>query len=149
MRLQQHFRLLQSTRSVIQDRTVYEDVEIFAHNLFAQGYMQERDWRMYYQIYQTLALMLRPPNLVVYLRASDASLASRIAQRGRDYELAASREYLASLNVLYDDWAIRFNLCPLLTIETDDLNYVQNDDHLGEVTRRILARLQGKDHLRF
>ena len=91
MRLQQHFRLLQSTRSVIQDRTVYEDVEIFAHNLFAQGYMQERDWRMYYQIYQTLALMLRPPDLVVYFRASDASLASRIAQRGRDSKLAASR----------------------------------------------------------
>lgn len=146
-RLRQHHDLLQKNNSVIQDRSVYEDAEVFARNLFRQGHFSERDWHCYLDLYETLATLLRPPDLVVYLRASVPTLRRRIDHRGRDYEQAISDEYLAQLNDLYAEWVSGFRLCPVLTVDTNKLNYVQDETHLEQIWRRIEDRLTGKEYL--
>ncbi len=146
-RLQQHYELLQRADSVLQDRSVYEDAEVFARNLYCQGHMSQRDWQTYYDLYTILSQLLTPPHLVVYLKASVPTLLRRIAQRGREYERTISADYLTALNDLYDDWVARFALCPVLTVETDNLDYVQHDAHLDQIVGRINDRLHGKDYL--
>ncbi|MFN2187959.1 MAG: deoxynucleoside kinase [Candidatus Promineifilaceae bacterium] len=146
-RLQQHHELLQRGASVIQDRSVYEDAEVFARNLYRQDHFSERDWLCYQDLYKTLATLLRPPHLVVYLKASVDTLRRRISQRGRDYELEITDDYLAQLNELYDSWAGGFRLCPVLTVDTNNLNYVQHDSHLDQIIQRMEDRLQGQEYL--
>ncbi len=146
-RLQQHHELLQRKNSIIQDRSVYEDAEIFARNLYKQGDMGERDWESYYDLYQTLAMMLQPPDLVIYLKASTSTLRRRIVQRGRDYEQKIQDSYLSQLNDLYDEWADSFMLSSVLTIDTNNLDYVQYDAHLDQIWQKIEDRLQGRDYL--
>ena len=146
-RLQQHYELLQRADSVLQDRSVYEDAEVFARNLYRQGNMSQRDWQTYYDLYTILSQLLTPPHLVVYLKASVPTLIRRIEQRGREYERTISADYLTALNELYDDWVARFALCPVLTVETDNLDYVQHDAHLDQIVGRINDRLHGKDYL--
>ncbi len=148
-RLQQHFYLLQHGQSVVQDRSVYEDAEVFARNLYLQGHLSARDWRTYYDLFGTLTLLLQPPNLVVYLRASVPSLLDRIAQRGRDYEQSMAPAYLQRLNDLYEQWIAGFTLCPILVVETDHLNYVRDESHLSLVAQRVQDRLHGKETLVF
>lgn len=146
-RLQQHHYLLQQASSIIQDRSVYEDAEIFARNLYQQGAMSERDWLCYFDLYQTLATMLQPPHLVVYLRASVPTLRRRISQRGRVYEQAIGNDYLAQLNELYDRWSADFHLSPVLTVDTNNLDYVQHEAHLDQIWQKIENRLRGRDFL--
>ncbi len=146
-RLKQHHLALQRSGSVIQDRSVYEDAEVFACNLYRQGHMSARDWQTYTDLYNTLTLLLKPPSLIVYLKASVPTLLRRIAQRGREYERGISSEYLAQLNALYDAWAERFALCPLLAVDTDNLDYVQHDKHLDQIAQRVQDRLRGKEFL--
>ena len=144
-RLRHHYDLLNRPGSVIQDRSVYEDAEIFARNLFNGGNMSEADWRTYYDLYELATTIVRPPNLVVYLQASLPTLLGRIALRGRDFERAIQPEYIAQLNDLYEDWTSRFNLCPVLTINTDGMDFVHNAAHMEQIARRIRDRLQGKE----
>lgn len=146
-RLQQHHDLLEKDCSVLQDRSVYEDAEVFAYNLFDQGHMSNRDWHTYWELYRTLCLLLKPPNLVVYLKASVPTLMRRISQRGREYERNLSPDYLKQLNGLYDRWVQHFTLCPVLTVETDNLDYVHQPDHLDQIVHRIEDRLHGKETL--
>lgn len=146
-RLRQHFALLQHNHSIVQDRSVYEDAEIFAKNLFRQGDMSARDWACYNDLYQTMITMLQPPDLVIYLKASVQTLRRRIQQRGRDYELSISDHYLAQLNKLYDEWAANFAMSPILIVETDNLDYVQHKTHLDQIWAKIDLRLKGRDFL--
>ena len=146
-RLQQHHSLLQQPSAVLQDRSVYEDAEIFARNLYKQGHLSERDWASYFELYQTLAQLLKPPDLVIYLRASTATLRRRIAGRGREYERNIADTYLQDLNRLYDEWAAGFRLSPVLTVDTDNLDYVQYDEHLEQIWSRISDRLHGREYL--
>ncbi|MGD2048906.1 MAG: deoxynucleoside kinase [Chloroflexota bacterium] len=146
-RLRQHHDLLQKNSSVIQDRSVYEDAEVFARNLHRQGHLSQRDWRCYLDLYETLATLLRPPDLVVYLQASVPTLRRRISQRGRDYEHSITDDYLAQLNVLYDAWVTSFRLCPVLTVDTNNLNYVEDKAHLDQIWHRIENRLTGQEFL--
>jgi deoxyadenosine/deoxycytidine kinase len=146
-RLQQHHALLQQASPILQDRSVYEDAEIFARNLYHQQNLSERDWECYYDLYQTLTRMLRPPDLVIYLRASVTTLRRRIIQRGREYEQNIAEDYLLDLNLLYDNWAERFKLSPVLIVDTNNLDYVQYDDHLDQIWERIENRLHGRDYL--
>jgi deoxyadenosine/deoxycytidine kinase len=148
-RLRHHRALLDRPGSVLQDRTVYEDAEVFARNLYKQGHMSERDWSAYRALYESLAMLLPPPNLVVYLQASVPTLLRRIALRGRDFEHDISPEYLAQLNELYDEWALSFNLCPVLTVATDNLDFVRHPGHLDQIAQRITDRLQGKEFITF
>ena len=146
-RLRQHHDLLQSTQSIIQDRSVYEDAEIFARNLYKQGDISQRDWECYYELYQTLVSLLKPPHLMIYLKASVPTLRQRIIQRGRDYEQNIEDTYLEKLNMLYEEWAENFTLSPILTIDTNNLNYVAYEDHLTQIWQKIQERLQGRDYL--
>lgn len=146
-RLQQHYTLLQQPNSIIQDRSVYEDAEIFAYNLYKQGDMSERDWACYTDLYQTLTMLLQPPDLVIYLKASITTLRKRISQRGREFEQTIADEYLERINKLYDEWANKFSLSPVLTIDTNNLNYIQYEEHLELIWQKIEHRLIGKDYL--
>ena len=146
-RLQQHHGLVNRPNSAIQDRSVYEDAEIFARNLYVQGALSERDWGAYYELYETLSAFLPPPQLVVYLKASVPTLRRRINLRGRDYEQAIADDYLQQLNTLYDDWVERFTLSPVLTVDTNNLDFVQHDSHLDQIWQKIDERLSGKDFL--
>ena len=103
-RLRHHRALLDHPGSVIQDRSIYEDAEIFAKNLYRQGNMSDRDYGTYRELYEVLTLYLPPPDLVVYLRASTETLIKRITLRGREYERDISPDYLARLNDLYEEW---------------------------------------------
>jgi len=146
-RLQQHHDLLQQPNSVLQDRSVYEDAEIFARNLYRQGHLSDRDWGAYFELYQTLTHLLQPPDLVIYLRASVPTLRRRITGRGREYERNIADTYLSDLNHLYDEWAASFTLSPVLTVDTDNLDYVQYDEHLEQIWQRISDRLHGREYL--
>ncbi len=148
-RLRSHRQLLDHPTSVVQDRSVYEDAEIFAHNLHDQGDLGDRDYATYRQLYEVLTEFLPPPDLVVYLRASAETLSQRITRRGRDYERQITPDYLAQLNRLYESWIEAFSLCPVLTVPADDLDYVAYPAHLELVVQKVLDKLQGKDEVRF
>jgi deoxyadenosine/deoxycytidine kinase len=148
-RLRAHRQLLDHPTSAIQDRSVYEDAEIFAQNLYRQGLMDERDYTSYHELYRVLSEFLPPPDLVVYLRASVPTLQGRIAHRGRDYERTISFQYLEQLNRLYEEWITTFSLCPVLSVPTDDLDYVANTAHLDLIVSKIQEKLTGKEEVVF
>lgn len=148
-RLSMHMDLLADPSSVIQDRSVYEDAEIFAKNLYLSGHMDERDYATYRDLYKLFCDMLRPPDLVIYLRASVPTLQRRIAQRGRDFESKISDEYLQQLNGLYEDWVNNFSLCPVLTVPTDEMNFVTNEGLVDLVTLKMSEKLMGKEEVVF
>lgn len=148
-RLRQHRQVMDRTHAVIQDRSVYEDAEIFARNLFQQGSMSERDWTTYRQLYAVLTEFLPPPDLVIYLRASVNTLRARIRKRGREFEQNIDPDYLARLNVLYEDWIARFTLSPVLIVPADDLDFVAHSTHLDLIIAKIHEKLAGKDEVRF
>jgi deoxyadenosine/deoxycytidine kinase len=148
-RLQIHHQILHHNGSVIQDRSIYEDAEIFARNLNLQGNMSERDYTTYRSLYQTLAEFLPPPDLVIYLRATVDTLSRRIALRNRDYEKSINPDYLARVNNLYNEWISTFTLCPVLTVPADELDYVVRPDHLDLILNRVQQKLTGKDEVVF
>jgi deoxyadenosine/deoxycytidine kinase len=148
-RLRIHRKLLDVDGSVIQDRSVYEDAEIFAHNLYLQEAINDRDYETYKELYQVLVEFLPPPDFVIYLRASVPTLLNRIAKRGRDYERTISAAYLADLNELYESWVQDFDLCPILTVPCDDLDYVAKPQHLTLIVNKVTEILMGKEEVRF
>jgi deoxyadenosine/deoxycytidine kinase len=148
-RLRHHWQLLQRANSVIQDRTVYEDAEIFARNLYRQGLMDERDYSSYCELYEVVMTVLPPPDLIVYLRASVPTLQERIRRRGRPYEQDIATAYLEQLNRLYEEWIDRFSLCPVLTVPSDDLDFVLNPGHLELIKDKILEKLHGREEVVF
>ncbi len=148
-RLQIHQQLLHFTGSVIQDRSIYEDAEVFAQNLGQQGALSARDFETYWTLYRTLTQFLPAPDLLIYLRASVPTLMKRIALRNRDYERTIPPDYLDQLNQLYEKWISSFTLCPVLTVPADDLDYVAHSRHLDLVTRKVQEKLTGKDEVIF
>ncbi len=148
-RLRIHRKLMSQDGSVVQDRSVYEDAEIFAHNLYLQDSISERDYATYRELYQVLVEFLPPPDLVIYLRASVATLLERISKRDRDYERTIGADYLADLNDLYENWVDTFELCPVLTVPCDNLDYVAKPEHLSLVVRKVKEMLTGKAEVHF
>jgi len=148
-RLRTHRQIVDHPTSVVQDRSVYEDAEVFARNLHRQGLLRERDYQTYQELYRVLTEFLPPPDLVIYLRASTETLLSRIRQRGRKYELEISPEYLNRLNELYESWIAGFNLCPVLTVPADDLDYVAHTGHLDLIMSKVQEKLTGKEEVVF
>jgi len=148
-RLRIHRKLMNQPGSVIQDRSVYEDAEIFAHNLFLQDSINDRDYETYRELYHVLVEFLPPPDLVIYLRASVPTLLDRIARRDRSYERTISADYLADLNELYESWVEHFELCPVLTVPSDNLDYVAKPQHLMLVVEKVRDILMGKEEVHF
>jgi deoxyadenosine/deoxycytidine kinase len=148
-RLRIHRKLMDMKGSVIQDRSVYEDAEIFAHNLFLQKAINQRDYATYQELYQVLVEFLPPPDLVIYLRASVSTLVSRISKRNREYERTISPDYLSELNQLYEKWVDHFDLCPVLTVPCDNLDYVAKPQHLALIADKVRDILVGKEEVRF
>ena len=148
-RLQHHRQILDRPGTVVQDRTVYEDAEIFARNLRIQGHMSDRDYASYRALYDAVMQILPPPDLVIYLRASVPILLERIRTRGRDFEQDIDPEYLQQLNLLYEKWVEDFSLCPILTVPTDELDPVRNEEHLELIGTRVLDKLHGKETVAF
>ena len=148
-RLRAHRQLLDHPSSVIQDRSVYEDAEVFAQNLFRQGLISDRDYGAYRELYHVLCEFLPPPDLVVYPRASVPTLVKRISLRGRDYERQITPKYLSQLNELYEEWISHFSLCPVLTVPSDDLDYVAHSSHLDLIVGKIQDKLTGKEEVIF
>jgi deoxyadenosine/deoxycytidine kinase len=148
-RLRIHRQLMSQPGSVIQDRSVYEDAEIFAHNLFLQDSITDRDYETYQELYQVLVEFLPPPDLVIYLRASVPTLQDRIAMRDRSYERTIGADYLADLNELYESWVDQFDLCPVLVVPSDNLNYVEKPGHLALVIEKVQDILTGKEEVHF
>jgi deoxyadenosine/deoxycytidine kinase len=148
-RVRIHHQLLKHPGSAIQDRSVYEDAEVFANNLYLQGSIARRDYETYLDLYHILTEFLPPPDLVIYLRASVSTLITRINRRSRDYERTISPVYLEQLNRLYEEWINHFTLCPVLVVPADDLDYVAHPRHLKLIITKINDKLSGKEEVIF
>lgn len=148
-RAQQHLELVSANRSAIADRSIYEDVKIFARALYHQGSLSERDYRSYQRVFQLIADHLPEPDLLIYLIAPPEILQKRIEERGRAIESGISLEYLTLLDSFYDDWMKTFNLCPVLKIRSDDLDFVNKKGHLDTVANLVQEKLTGKEEIVF
>ncbi|MEK7159365.1 MAG: deoxynucleoside kinase [Patescibacteria group bacterium] len=125
-RIEDHYNLILDQHSVVQDRSLYENAEIFAKNLYRQGFIAKRDWNVYQDIYKTVIKMLPAPDLVIYLKASVDKIMQRIQSRGRDFEKNISKKYVTDLNELYDEWMGNFKLSQVIVINYDDLDLKNN-----------------------
>ena len=148
-RAQQHLELARCSDSAIADRSIYEDANIFARALYHLGNLSERDYKAYRTVFEQVVAGLPRPNLLLYLRAPVPILLQRIGLRGRAIETGISAEYLSLLETFYDEWIESFDLCPVLTIHTDDLDFVHRPAHLDIVVQRIQDRLAGKEEVIF
>lgn len=140
-RLEHHHQLLQHPGSVVQDRTVYEDAEVFACNLFEQGHMAERDYDAYRRLYDAIRAFVPPPDLIIYLQASVDTLLAHIGKRGREFERNISSEYLERLNRLYNRWIDGWTACPVLRIDMDKLDFQFDNGHFVQITDSVQAAL--------
>lgn len=136
-----HLAIQGEPGTVVQDRTIYEDAEIFAESLYRRGFLSERDHATYRELYEVSAATLAPPDLLVYLKARVPTLKRRIRKRGRESERDLPSRYLASLNELYDEWIAGYDRSPVLTLETDDLDWltdlVDRIDVLSKIERYL------------
>lgn len=146
-RAQQHMELWNDPRSAIIDRSIYEDAYIFARALHHMGNLNELDYQSYRQVFELVTRTLPPPSLLIYLHAPVDVLIARIQRRARNMETGISAEYLSLLESFYDDWMANFDLCPVLTLKTDDLDFVHKPRHLSTVVDRINEKLSGKEEL--
>ena len=140
-RFKSHHDMSLSNGGVIQDRTIYEDVEIFARNLNEMGFMDQRDWKNYRNLFSIMTSYLHKPDLIVYLKASTDTLISRIKSRSRDYEKSIDPEYLHTLNVSYNKWISNLIDIPVLLIETDGFNIFEDNDQLETILNDIQERV--------
>ena len=136
-----HRQLEQGDGTAIQDRTIYEDAEIFAKNLHRQRFIDKRDWRTYWELYETVASSLRPPDLMIYLRCPVRTLKDRIRLRGREMEKDIPTPYLKRLNDLYEDWFKSYKMSPVLVLQTDTLDYLTNLVDRVDLFRQIEKHL--------
>jgi deoxyadenosine/deoxycytidine kinase len=146
-RARQHIEMAEDPRSAIIDRSIYEDAFIFARALKHMGNINERDYMAYRQVFDLLVCKLPLPSLLVYLKAPVPTLVERIRRRGREMESSISPDYLALLDSFYEDWMRTFDICPVLTIRSDDLDFVHQAQHLDTVMERIQEKLAGKEEL--
>lgn len=132
-RFQHHQEIVKSDMPVIQDRTIYEDAEIFAKNLYLHGKMEERDYRTYVGHFDLMTSFLKAPDLLIYLKADTNTLLERIAIRGRDYEKSIPAEYLSQLNQQYDSWTASYDKGRKLEIDVSKIDFVNNPTELNRI----------------
>ena len=148
-RADQYLQAAHDPRSAILDRSIYEDFHIFARALHHMGDLAERDHLAYRRLFDLIVKSMPRPNLLIYLKAPVNVLMGRIRRRARNIETGISPEYLSLLDTFYDEWLSAFDMCPVLTIQTDDLDYVHHPKHLDTVVERIQNKLSGKEVVEF
>jgi deoxyadenosine/deoxycytidine kinase len=148
-RAQQYLELASSPQSAILDRSIYEDAHIFARALHHLGNLNERDYFSYRSVFDLVVAHLPPPDLLIYLKAPVSVLLKRIQSRGRAIEGGITDEYLSLLDSFYEEWLQTFDVCPVLTIRTDDLDFVHKARHLDTVVNRIQDKLAGREEVVF
>lgn len=141
-RFRSHKAITEGPESVILDRVIYEDAEIFARNLYEIGNMEQRDYENYVALYDVMTEYLRPPDLLIYLRANVDTLVQQISLRGRDFEQSIKKEYLEQLNRHYESWIARYKKGPLLVVESDELDFVNKQEDLEQLVRMIEGKLK-------
>lgn len=146
-RAEQYLEAARDPRSAILDRSIYEDAYIFARALHHMGNLSERDYLAYRRLFELVVNSLPRPGLLIYLKAPVPVLMNRIQRRARNIETGISTEYLSLLDSFYEEWLNAYDLCPVLTIRTDDLDYVHQPQALELVTQRILDKLAGKEEM--
>ena len=144
-RADQYLQIANASRSALLDRSIYEDAYIFARALHHMGNLSERDYMAYRRLFDVVVNGLPAPDLLIYLKAPVEVLMERIHKRARGMETGISAEYLTLLDSFYDDWLKAFDLCPVMTIRTDNLDYVNQSSALDIVTKRITDKLAGKE----
>jgi deoxyadenosine/deoxycytidine kinase len=142
-RYQQVLNIREGDRTVIQDRTIYEDAYIFAPNLHEMGLMTLRDFENYISLFKNMAAQVNAPDLMIYLRASISTLVAHIHTRGREYEGSMSLDYLKRLNSKYEEWIQNYKEGPLLIINADDIDFETNPEDLGTVISMVDSQLHG------
>jgi deoxyadenosine/deoxycytidine kinase len=142
-RFRQVIDIRKNGKSVVQDRTIYEDAYIFAPNLHAMTLMTTRDFDNYVALFELMSSFIQPPDLLIYLRASVPTLVNQIQKRGREYENSIRIDYLKSLNDRYESWIEKYKLGKLLIIEVDHLNFSEKPEDLAHVIERINAEING------
>ncbi len=130
-------------RTIIQDRTIYEDAFIFAPNLHEMGLMDKRDFENYFDLFKTMSSQVKPPDLLIYLQADISTLVGNIQKRGRDYEGSISIDYLKKLNERYNNWIDSYDIGNLLIINTDNLDFVNKQEDLGYIINQVEGELNG------
>jgi deoxyadenosine/deoxycytidine kinase len=134
---------MKSGKTIIQDRTIYEDAFIFAPNLHAMGLMTTRDFNNYQDLFKLMTEFIKPPDLLIYLRASVPSLVRQIEKRGRAYENSIRIDYLKRLNERYEAWISGYEHGKMLVVDIDEINFADNAEHLGMIVNRVNAELNG------
>ncbi len=142
-RFRQILEIRESGKNIIQDRTIYEDANIFAPNLHAMGLMTNRDFSNYESLFELMERLVDPPDLLIYLRASIPTLVGQIHSRGREFENTISIDYLSRLNERYEAWISKYTKGKLLIIDIDNLNIVKSQEDLGSIIDRIDAQIHG------
>lgn len=142
-RFKQIIDIRNSGKTIIQDRTIYEDAEIFAPNLHSMGLMSTRDFNNYKTLFDLMVSLIQPPDLLIYLRASIPTLVNQIQKRGREYENSIRLDYLKQLNERYDGWISNYNAAKLLIINVDDLDFTANPEDLSFIIDKIDAEIHG------
>ncbi len=140
-RFNTHKEIVERPNSVIQDRSIYEDVEIFARNLHKLGKMSDRDHQTYTNLFAEMTSYLRPPDLLVYLQADVKTLVKQIKARGRDFEKDIDVNYISELNNSYEEWIKRYSYGRVMTINTDDLDFVHADKDFDHIITSIEKEL--------
>jgi len=148
-RAEQHCALAQLSQSAIIDRSIYEDAHIFARALHTLGNMTERDYRAYQRLYKLVIATLPRPDLLIYIQAGVPTLMAHIQKRARSIETGISADYLELLRRFYDEWMATFDLCPVLTVPGDDLDFVRYPKHLDIIAERVVDKLAGKEAVEF
>ena len=148
-RLRVYRELSDCPNSVILDRSLYEDAEIFARNLYLNEFISRRDYETYEALYQAMLSFLPAPDLVVYLRASLPTLLARIQQRDRHYEREIDSAYLAQLNEAYEKWISGFSICPVLVVPADNLDFVSQPTHMDLILNKVQEKISGIDEVVF
>ena len=142
-RFNQVLDIRKSGKTVIQDRTIYEDAHIFAPNLHAMSLMTSRDFDNYFSLFKLMSSLVEPPDLLIYLRASVPTLVNQIQKRGRDYENTIRLDYLTRLNERYESWISSYNLGKLLIVDVNNLNFQEEPKDLSHIIDRIDAEIHG------
>ncbi len=142
-RFNQILDIRKSGKTVIQDRTIYEDAEIFAPNLHAMGLMSTRDFNNYKTLFDLMVGVIQPPDLLIYLKASIPTLVNQIQKRGREYENSIRLDYLRQLNDRYELWIKGYKLGKLLIINVDDIDFASRKEDLSSVIDKVDANLHG------